>query len=81
MKVYHLYSETGVWMTVTQNKKAIERKIVGVLKHNQRRLLFFEETVSEPWVVKPKAKPATGCKSFAISQDMKGNDYAVEEAA
>ena len=81
MKVYHLYDETGKWMTVTQNKAAIRRKIVGVLKYNHRRMLFFEETVTEPWVVKPKAKPATGCKSFSVEQDMKGNDIAVEEAA
>ena len=78
MKVYHLYNGDGEWMTVTQNKKAIMRKIMGKRGQSEagnmaeamagitggNEWCFVEETVADDWVPKKKNKPATGCKTF-----------------
>ena len=67
MKVYHVYDENGQWMTVTQNKTAVERKLRGLRGQSAQGgggkvWMYFEEDVVEDYVPKKKTKPATGCK-------------------
>lgn len=71
MKVYHIYNELGEWATVTQNFKAVERKLKGVQTQSQaggggKVWEYFDEDVPDDWVPKAKKKPATGCKKVML---------------
>ena len=79
MKVYEIYDEAGKFMTVTRNREAVKRKLVGQLGKGVK-LQFFERTVPDDYVPKVVAKPA-GCKGFRLETDADGRAYAVEEAA
>ena len=71
MKVFHIYNENGDWMTVTQNFKAVERKLRGMQLQSQhgggpRMWEYFEEDVADDWSPKAKKKPTSGCKKVSL---------------